>query len=1012
MNIIELCLKRSVLGWVLMSGLIIFGAVTMNKLGVSQLPDVNFPVLNVSISYPGAAPEVIESEIISKTEERLLSVEGIKEIKSTASQGSASINLEFAIGHNIDVALQEVQTAISQIRFPTSVDNPVIRKTNPEEDPILFISLKSNKDIKEMIHWTESYFLDQIQFIPGVGEVSANGFPNRNLRVWLDLNKLKKYELTISDVVEAIRSQHIEAAAGQYVEARREVRVRLLGEASSVSDIANIIIQKRGGQLIQDKIFYVKDVAQVEDGLADIKRIARVDGQTAVSIQVKKQRGVNEVDVADAVLKKLGEIKYPEGYQYKVNVNYTQSTRSTVSLTKEKLILASIVTILVCFLFLGNVQSAVNILFSIPTSILGTFIIIYFSNFTLNMFTLLALTLSVSIVVDDAIMILENIIRHFRMGKTPYQAALDGAVEVIPAAVAASMAVLAVFLPVLFMDGVIGQFLFQFGVTMSAAVLLSLLEAVTITPMRAAAILRTQGKVTRFEERLDEIFHKLSEHYKKWLMICLQNKYKTITVSFIFFGLSLYVFTKLKQEFIPTQDQNLIILTAQAKPGTSLEETKKLVEPLEEKIRGIKEISGYLISIGTGQVFLPINLVDASERKMKHTEIMNVIREGTKDIKGLRISMRDISARNLTTGRLNPVAFNLRGPDLEVLNTQAQNIIKKLEEEKMAVDLDTDFKLGIPELHLAPDRAAMLKKGVTIEALSDVLQTAVAGLRAGQFTADGKRNDIRFKVLDEQIKSAEDIKKLYVRNNYGNLIEVGELVKEEEKKALQNIIRVNRQRSVSVYGNLQANKSQSAVLEEAKRLADENLPSGYSFNLEGAAAGFASSFSNIYLVLATGIMVAYMILAVQFNSFLSPISILMALPFSISGALIILWMANSSINLYSFIGLIVLMGIAKKNSIMLVEFTVQKMKHDKLDILAAIEAACPVRLRPILMTSTATVLAAIPLIMGTDIGHETRTPMGLVIIGGTIVSTLFTLFVVPALFFSINNIFKRKKSAS
>ena len=1005
MNLIEISLKRPVFGWILMSALIIFGAISLNKLGISQMPDVNFPVLSISVNFPGAAPEVIESEILDLIEKRLLTVEGVKEMRSTAQQGSASVTLEFDISRNVDVALQEVQSALSQVRFPTGVDPAIIKKTNPEEDPILFISIYGDKNIEEILKWSDSYFMDQVQFLPGVGEISTGGFPDRNLRVWLDLKKLKKLELTVNDVVDAVRSQHLESAAGQFTEGKQEIRVRYLGEARAVKEIAEFPIQRRGGQLIQDRIFHIKDVADVKDGLADIRRVARVDNKTAVTFRITKQRGTNEVEVANTVMKKLAEIKYPEGLQYRVNVNYTQSTKSTVDLTIGKLWAASIITILICFLFLGSVQSSINILFSIPTSILGTFIIIYFSGFTLNLFTLLALTLSISIVVDDAIMILENIVRHYRMGKTPHEAALDGAREVIPAATAATLAVLAVFLPVIFMEGVIGKFLFQFGITMSAAVILSLIEAVTITPMRAAAFLKTEQKFSKLEIKLEHLFERLSSAYRGLLAKCLNHKWKILNSSMTFFVLSLFTVKFIKQEFVPSQDQNLIIITAQAKPGTSLEETMKLVAPLQQILNEIKEISGFLLSVGPGQVFLPVNLVDQSKRKLNHTEVMSLIREKSKTIKnGLRVSMRDISTRNLATGRQNPIAFNLRGSDLQVLNDKAQEMIKKIEDEKLGIDVDTDYRLGQKELTLAPDRDQLLKKGVSAEAVSQVLQVAIAGLRAGQFMSDGKKNDIRFKVKEDQIATQEDVKMLYVRNNYGNIIPLSELVTTENKPSLQSINRINRQRSISVYGNLIPGQSQSTVLNQIKTTAESILPAGYTFNLEGASAGFSSSFQNLYLVLLIGIVVAYMILAVQFNSFRDPIAVLMSLPFSVTGALLILWMMGSSLNLFSFIGLIVLMGIAKKNSIMLVEFTTH-IKHDKnISYSEALLQACPIRLRPILMTSVATVMAALPLVIGGGLGHETRKPMGLVIVGGIIVSTTFTLFVVPVFYLILNEL--------
>ncbi len=1011
MNLLEISLRRPVFAWVLMFSLILFGGISFKQLGTSQMPDVNFPILSISVSYPGAAPEVVESEIVNLIEKRLLSVEGIKEMRSTAQQGNAQVNLEFDIDRNVDVALQEVQSALSQIRFPSGVDPAVITKTNPEDDPILFVSIFGEVELTKMLQWTDGFLLDQIQFIPGVGEVSVRGFPERSLRIWIDVDKLKKFELAISDVVDSLRAANVQSAAGQYVEGKQEIRISYLGKAVTPEQIGDYRIMKRGGQTIEERKFFIKDVARVVDGLADVRRVARVNGKPAVSVQVRKQRGANEVSVADAVIKKFSELKpqFPEGMSYAITINYTKSTKATVDLSIEKIWVVSLITIIICFLFLGNFQSALNILFSIPTSILGTFIVLKLAGFTLNLFTLLALTLSISIVVDDAIMLLENITRHYRMGKTPYQAALDGSKEVLPAAVAASLAVLAVFMPVIFMGGVVGKFFFQFGITMCAAVLISLLEAIVITPMRTAALLKKAAKPSKFETKLDHVFEKIGNSYQNGLRFCFRFKMWILAGSTAFFVSSLFLLNVVRKEFVPAQDQNIIILTAQAKPGTSIDETLRLIEPLNALLKNTKEVAGYFISVGPGQVFLPIALVERQDRSISHTDIMNNLRAKGKELNGLRISLRDVSARNLSTGRQNPVSFNLRGPRLDTLNEKSQEIIKKLEEQKLAVDLDSDYKVGLPELTLVPNREELSKKSVTAESVSQVLSAAIAGFRDGQYVSNGRQIDIRYKVREDQIQSVDDIKNLYVRNSFGNLIQLESLVKTEKTSSINSIARINRQRAISVYGNLGPGQSQSDVLNKVKAMATSILPNGYSFQLEGAAAGFSSSFKSLTWVLILGILVAYMILAIQFNSFVDPISVLMSLPFSFSGALLILWMTGSSLNLFSFIGLIVLMGIAKKNSIMLVEFTVQVIKKEKLSTVDALLKACPVRLRPILMTSVATLFAALPLVLGSSLGIETRRPMGLVIIGGIVVSTIFTLFIVP-IFYLVLAKFKLQKN--
>lgn len=1024
MNLIDLSIKRPVFAWVLMFALILFGAISLNRMGISQMPDVDFPILNISVTYEGASPEVVEAELIDPLEERLLLIEGIKEMRGSATQGSGRITLEFDIDRNIDVALQEVQSAISQFRMPPGVDPAVIRKKNPEEDPILIFSVYSNDDLRQMLNWTETFLLDQLRFIDGVGEVSLGGMSQRSLRIWFDQDKLRAFHLTISDVVEALRTQHLDSAAGQFVEGKRELRVRWLGEATDVDDVGNIQILKRGGQTIHHaRKIRIKDVAEVEDGLTDIRRTVRFDGKQAVSIMVRKQRGTNEVDVAKAVNKKIAELKeqFPKGYEYRTNVDFTRSTESTVNLTVEKLWVAGLITVLVCFLFLGSFQAAINILFSIPTSIVGTFTILAFSGFTLNLFTLLALTLSISIVVDDAIMLLENIVRHYRMGKGSVRAAAEGAKEVLPAATAATLAVIAIFIPVVFMDGVVGKFFFQFGVTISAAVLLSLLEAVTITPMRAAALLSSEPKVGRFEAYLDKKFERYGHAYQKMLAATLRWKGVVVVTSLIGFALSMVLITKVRQEFVPQQDQDLIIINAQTPPGTSLEATEVTSLEIEKAIKETPEVSGFVVSVGAGgsnasvnQIFIPLALSPKDSRNKTHVEVMSDLREKFKDIKGARITMRDNSARNLGSGRQNPIAISFRGPDLKVLNDKSQELIQRLEKEGIAVDLDTDYRTGIPELIITPNREAMALRGVSVDVVGQTIAAAVGGMRQGRFTADGRRYDVRFKIPDANIRSAKDIKGIFVRNSAGNIISLSELVKVEEGLASQSITRVNRQRAISIFGNLAPGQSQAKVLDRAQAIAKEILPTGYSYALEGASAGFNEAFASLYDALLIGILVAYLILAVQFNSFIHPISVLMALPFSVTGALLALWMADVSLNLFSFIGLIVLMGIAKKNSIMLVEFTnqIRERRHalSQADIYSSLIEACPVRLRPIIMTSVATVAAAFPLVVGGGMGSEARMPMGLAIIGGTIVSTILTLFVVPAIYLVLAKLERRPRT--
>ena len=1014
MNIADLSIKRPVFAWMLMSALIIFGAISFMRLGVSQMPDVDFPILDISVTYEGAAPSVMETDLVLPIEGRVITVEGVKEIKSTIRQGSASVRLEFEIGRNIDSALQEVQAALSQLRLPKDVDPPVIKKSNPEEDPILYIGLASSHSMRDTIRYADLVLLDRLQTVSGVGEVNVGGFSVRNLRIWIDQEKLRRYYLTVLDVADAIQYGHSELAAGVIENEKTSTNLRAMGEAYTPEEVANIWIRSRGGEVIKEPIVQIKDIARVEDGLSDIRRVSSVSGTPGLGIGVKKQRGSNEVEVAKALRAKVDEINkdLPEGYRLQVNADFTRTTEQVVTTTNHKLLFAAAITGFICFLFLGSWSSSLNVLLSIPTSIFGTFMVMYFAGFTLNLFSLLALTLAISIVVDDAIMMLENIIRHFKMGKGRRAAASEGAREIWLAALAATVAVVAIFLPVVFMRGIIGKFFFQFGITISTAVLLSLLESVTLTPMRCSQFMRKGDDENWLGLRSARLFNWLAGWYRRWLGVALNWRWSVVTVSTLLFVTSLYLFTLVRKEFVPSQDQSLVFLSLNAPPGTSLLATRAEMAKVEAWLKTRPEAEKYTASVGSSGTWGAVNqgnvaitLIPKDKRKLSQHEFIQLLRKEVKLGKGVRLNARDMSARGLTAGRTFPVSFNIRGPDYETLSKKSAEIMQRLEQSGMVADMDTDYKEGQPELRVFPDREKAAKYGVTLDAITRTISAAVGGLRQGQFTNDGRRYDIRISLPVEERVSALNLDKLQVRNYLSELVPLKNLVRMEEVSTVQAVTRINRARSISLFGNPAPGKSQAEALATAERIAKEVLPVGYTFNLEGAAATFDESFNSLYFSLLLGVIIAYMVLASQFNSFIHPLAILLALPFSISGAFLALWVFNQSLNLYSMIGILLLMGIAKKNSILLVEFTnAVREGHAGKDEIGDVKigsvkdaqlVACPVRLRPIVMTSAATVFAALPLAIDSGPGSETRVPMALAIIGGNVVSTMFTLFVVP-----------------
>lgn len=1004
MSLSDISIDRPVFAWMLMAALIVFGGLCFRDLGVSQMPDVDFPVLNISAVWDGAAPEIMEAEIVDRLEQSIISVEGIRDIISSIRQGQANITVEFNINRNVDAALQELQSAIARVRLPNDVDPPTIRKNNPDDQPIVWVGVSSTeKSLRDLITYVDLYLTDEFQILPGVGEIILSGFTERNLRVWVDNEKIKKYELTMTDVQDAIREGHIESAAGIIENSKQELNLRMMGEGATPEEIGDILILRRGGRPIYDSTIRLKDVAEIEDGLNDIRRISRVNGVPGIGIGIKKQRGANAVEVGKQVKAKMADLatKLPADMKLNLNFDSTKFVEDSIQETEFTLLLSALATALVCWLFLGSWVSTLNILMSIPTSIIGTFIVISFMGFTLNFFTILGLALAIGIVVDDAIMVLENIYRHRDMGKDRVQAARDGAREITFAAIAASVAVIAIFLPVAFMKGIIGKFFFQFGITISAAVALSLLEAVTLTPMRCSQMLESADHKGRFVRMLNSLFEGLARIYGRALRVALNMRWIVILVSLCIFAGSVYLSKALRKEFIPAQDQSLFLMRVQTPLGSSLQFTSDELVKVEEYIKKRPEVLRYFLAVGgfgggevnTGMVFL--TLKEPGDRNFSQAALMTQFRDDIMKLSDLKVFAQDLSMRGFTAQRGFPIEFNLRGPDWTKLNDKSSEIINRLKSEGLITDVDTDFKLGMPEVQVKPLRDQAAASGVDVQNLVDTVSAAIGGVREGKFTNDGRRYDVRLRLKTSERIKPEDILALQVRNAHGELVPISNFITVETAQTLQTITRRNRQRSVSVFANVGPGKSQAAVLDRIQEVGKELLPPGYSIFLGGSAQTFIESFQSLNYVLLLGIIVAYMVLASQFNSFIHPFTVLLALPFSLTGAFAALYLSNQSINLYSMIGLILLMGIVKKNSILLVEFTNHKRDVEHLPVREAILEAAPVRLRPILMTSLACIAAAVPPALAIGPGAESRVPMSIAVLGGVCVSTFFTLFVIP-----------------
>jgi multidrug efflux pump subunit AcrB len=749
-----------------------------------------------------------------------------------------------------------------------------------------------------------------------------------------------------------------------------------------------------------------------------MRRMARVNGVPAQGLGVRKQRGANAVAVAKEVRRALDDFQktLPEGMTVHVVFDSTKFISDSVNEIEFELILSVILTALVCWMFLGSFSSTLNVLLAIPMSLLGTLAIIYFLGFTLNTFTLLAMALAVGIVVDDAIMVMENIFRHREGGKGLVAAALEGTQEIAFAALAATLAVVAIFVPVVFVKGIIGRFFLQFGITLCLAVLLSYVEAVTLAPARCSQFLRTsrEGR-SRIGRGVDLAFRWLEKKYGRVLRSGLRRPWLILGSAALLFAVALVVLTSMPSEFVPSQDVSRLSIRLQTAVGSDINEASALIQKAENVVASRPEVQEMFTNVGgfggggVNSGSINATLVEPRKRKLSQAQLSVALRRELNAIPGIRAVIQDLSQQGLTAQRGFPVEFSVRGPNWDQLIALSQDVMSRLRESGTVVDLDTDYQIGMPELRVVPERALAADIGVSVDEVATTLNALIGGVRVGKYSSGGRRVDVRVKLLAAQRSRPEDITRLRVRTRSDELVPLSSLVTYTEQPALQAITRKDRERAISMFANVAAGHSQDEAIRLVEGLS-KGLPLGYRIILGGASVAFRESMGSLLFAMFLGIGVAYMILASQFNSFKHPITIITILPLSIAGAAFALTLAGKSLNIFSMIGLLLLMGIVKKNSIILVDYA-NNFRAQGFSAREAMEKAGPIRLRPILMTATATMMAAIPPALGMGSGSEIRTPMAIGVIGGLVLSTVLSLVVVPAFYIISDKVgWKKKKS--
>ncbi len=1004
MNISEISIKNPVFSWMIMFSLILFGVLGFKQLGINENPDVDYPSVSISYEYDGATPEVVEKDILEPVESVLVSMQGVKDMTSTANRGSGRIELEFSLDKDIDFALQEVQTLLgrAQRQLPDTVETPTVTKSNAADDPILYLAITSETmKERELNILFKDGIVDRLTTIEGVSEVRAFGAREPMMRIDVDAKKLRSYQLTLTDIIDTLAREHVELPAGKFEDIEKEQSLRVLGEGKTEEDFRQMIISKRGGKANYVPIT-LSDVANIYKGVENRTRVSRVNGIPSLSMPIYKQRGANAVDVADRVKARVDEISatLPEGTNLSVNFDRTQFVRLSIDELIQNLVISALLTSFVCWIFLNSLSATFNILLAIPTAIIGTFAFMYLFGFTLNTFSFLGLTLAIGIVVDDAIVMLENIVRYAKKGNDKVQASFKGSREITFAVLATTAVLVAIFAPISLMPGIEGRFFREFSLTLCVAVVLSSLEALTLAPMRCSQFLNVTSKGIFIHHWVDKAVEVSNAFYAKSLKAALNRKGLVVCVSMIAFMLSLFSLKYINKEFAPEADRSFMFAVFIAPDGKSLDYTNERVKQYEKIVMANENVRRVIVSVGGGRGvssgnrgFGVILLKDRDKRDKTQFEIAADLRKELKVIKGMHVIVRDRMGSAISGRRGSPVEFTITGPDLAKQREIFEQFKKEMNESGLMVGIRSDDTGELPEVHISPDRMKAQERGVEINTIAETLNVGIGGVSGGKYTEGGRRYDI-FVQLQESDRLPETISSLLLQNNRGEFVTLSDVVDINSAFGPQSIYRENRVRGVRVDANLNNNVTQSEAFDFIKKIAPNILPEKYNINF---SKDLNESLISIVLIMVLGLAIAYMVLGSQFNSFLDPITVFLAVPFGLTGSFLALLASGQTLNIYSMIGILLTMGIVKKTSILIVEFS-NHLRDGGMTVEEAVVEACTTRFRPIIMTTFTTLASAVPAAVLTGAGSETRMPMALVILGGVSLSTVFTLFVIPSFY--------------
>lgn len=1017
MNLANVSIRRPVFAFMLISAIMVFGLISYPKVGVDLMPDVEFPLVTVLVKYPGTDPATMEREVAEKIEESVNSLGGIRTLRSYNFESASQIVVEFELEVDEDQAIQDVRDRVARVQgdLPEGAEAPIIEKFDIGAMPILYLGLYGDLPARRLTRLADKVVKERLQRIRGVGSVEIIGGRDRQIQVYVDVDKLDGLNLTFQDVARTIAAENLEVPAGTFEAGSNELTVTTKGQLKTAQDVANIILPTTASPDLQrsgdaEPVVRISDIAKVIDGVEEARSSSSFDGRPAVSLTVQKQSGSNTVAVARAVRAEIDQIRpllARQGVKLAIATDNSAYIARSIGDVQFDLAFGALLAVVVIFIFLLNGRATLISAIAIPTSVIATFAFVYWLGFTFNNMTMLALSIAIGVLVDDAIVVMENIHRHLEQGKGALQAAGDATNEIFLAVLSMTSSILAVFVPVAVMKGIIGRFFLQFGITVSIAVAMSMLVSFTLTPMMSSRLLSVRAPTGPLARFMDGAISGLEKAYGRVVRWALAHRFLTLGIAAGALVASFIVVSRVPVEFFPPEDRGQIKVSVELPSSTSLEATTQFVNRIADDVRknGVGVVHT-LANVGGGQQGqvnkgdIQVNMTPAHERHVSQQRLMAWFRARYAHMAPAIITVSELN--NLAGPNSQPVQYVLRGDDLDQLVATADKMKEQLAKLPGFVDVDTTYRGGKQEVAIHVDRERAAALDVPVATVASAIRAYLAGDAVSQLKEGTDAYDIIVQLPKDQRQRVEHLSSLRVRSNDGTLVDLANLVHVERDLGPNKIERLNRQRQITVLANLDGLPLGTAR-QQVEALAQKVVPAGVTADFEGMGKIMSESFGYMLEALVLAVVLVYMILAAQFNSFIQPITIMISLPLSVIGAFGALALSSMTLNIMSMIGIIMLMGLVTKNAILLVDFANQARERGASVRDALVEAGM-LRLRPILMTTIAMIFGMLPVALALGEGGSTRAPMAVCVIGGLVTSTLLTLVIIPVIYSLFDNL--------